>query len=462
VLPLTRRGLDRRILRLALPAAGSSMVLIIHRAVDLAWIRELGTDAVAALTVSTISVWMLAAAGWLVGMGLTALVARYSGAERRDAAGYVGAQGLRWAALLGLLTGVLGWFLAPVIFIAADAEPEVLAAGLPYTRIYWGAAVFVLLQFSSDAIFRAHGNTKTPFKIAIATLLLNVVLDPLLIWGFGPIPAMGVPGAALATGIAALSGAGFGILALLRHRHLQRAQPAESEMRFDDTTRLGTPGGLGFDRAILFRIARVGMPTFVANILFDAILLVMLRIATEAGGPAAQAGLGIGHTGEGIAYVLCLGWAAAASALVGRHMGARQVRAAEKAAWRCALQCAALCLVWSLVLLIFAEQIAGLFAKDAAAQAYAVSYFRIVSLCLVPQAFEIVLDGAFGGAGKTVPPMVIGVLFSAARIPLSWWAAFDLGMGVEGIWWVICITAALRGVVVAYWFSRGTWKSRSV
>jgi Na+-driven multidrug efflux pump len=213
---------------------------------------------------------------------------------------------------------------------------------------------------------------------------------------------------------------------------------------------------------LFLRIARVGTPTFAASLLFNLILLELLRVASAVGGPAAQAGLGIGHTGEGMAYVLCLGWSAAASSLVGRHMGAGQLKTAEKAAWRAAFQCGALCLVWGVVLFVFADEIAWLFAKDAAAQVHAASYFQIVALCLVPQAYELVLDGAFGGAGMTIPPMVVGISLSLLRIPLSWWAAFELGLGVEGIWWVICITAAVRGVIVAWWFSRGTWKTRSV
>lgn len=438
------------------------MVLVIHRAVDMAWIRELGTDAVASLTISTVSVWMYAAVGWLVAMGLGALVARYSGAGRKAAAGYVAVQGLRWAAVLGLLCSVVGWFIAPLLFRVAEALPEVRAAGLVYTRIYWVGGAFVLMQFACDSIFRAHGNTKTPFKIAAVALLLNVLLDPLLIWGWGPVPAWGVPGAALATVLAAVAGASLSFLALLRAGHLRKAQPPETEMRFHEATRVGRAGLLGLDGAVFRRMARVGTPTFAASLLFNLILLELLRIASAAGGPAAQAGLGVGHTGEGIAYVLCLGWSAAANSLVGRHMGAGQIRAAEKAAWRSALQCAALCLAWALVLFVFADGLAWLWAKDAAAQGYAASYFRIVSLCLVPQAFELVLDGAFGGAGMTVPPMVIGTTLSFARIPLSWWAVFDLGLGVEGIWWVICITAAVRGILVAYWFSRGTWKTRTV
>ncbi len=459
---IARRSLDRRILALALPAVGSYMVLVIHRAVDMAWIRALGTDALASFTVSTVSTWMLHAVGALVVMGLTALVARYVGGIRASGARYVGAQGLRWAATLGLACGVAGWFCAPLFFTGAAAEPHVTDVGIAYTRLYWAGAVFVLLQLGCDAVFRGHGNTATPFKIAMVSLLANVGLDPLLIWGWGPIPAMGVPGAALATVLASLIGGGLGTVALLRHGHLQRARPPDEELRLDDATRLGMPKLLGLDGSIFRRMARIGTPQMTMSALFNLILIAMLAIAQRAGGPPAQAGLGIGWTGEGIAYVVCLGWAAASASLVGRFLGARQPQRAERAAWRAALQCASLNLVMGVVLFVFADEIAWAFAKGPDAQAYAASYFRIVALCLVPQAYEVVIGGAFGGAGMTVPPMIVGVTLAAARIPLAWFAAFELGMGVDGIWWTICITAALRGVLLGLWFAHGTWKTRTV
>jgi len=456
------RSLDRRILALALPAAGSILVQVIHRMVDMAWLRSLGTDAVAALTIATVSVWTYAAIGWFVAMGLTALTARYSGAMRAAGSRYVGAQGLGWAATLGVACAVAGWFVAPLFFQASQADPAVRAAGLAYTRIYWGGGAFVLLQFGGDAIFRGHGNTRTPFKIAVLTLLLNVGLDPLLIWGWGPIPRLGVAGAGVATILATVIGASLLLVALLRAGHLQRARPPDEELRFDTSTRLGRPGVLGLDRSILRRMARVGTPSMCASLFFNLILLEMLRVAHAAGGSAAQAGLGVGHQGEGIAFVICLGWAGAASALVGRRMGAGQIVAAQHAAWRAVWQCCWLCLAWALVLFFFADPLAAVWAQEAGAQVHAASYFRIVGLCLVPQAVGLVIDGAFSGAGLTMPPMVTGLVFAGARVPLAWWAAFDLGWGVEGIWVVITVTAALRGVAVGWWFTRGTWKTRTV
>ncbi len=469
--------LDRRIIALAVPAAGSSLLLVVHRAVDMAFCEQLGTEAIAALTVSTISVWIYAALGMLAGMGLTALVARYAGAGRVEAGGYVARQGMLWAFVIGLGAAAVGVVAAPLLFQAAQASPQVTSSGIGHARIYWAGGAFVMVQVAGDAVFRGHGNTRTPFRVAVVALTCNVVLDPILIFGWGPIPALGVPGAAWATILAAVLSAVLIVHALRSAGHLHKPRPPDDALRFDARTPLGRPGLLGLDPSVLRRVARVGLPTALASLCFNLIYLVLVRFAeqagraeagepgsasAEAGGAAAQAGLGIGHTGEGVAYVLGLGWASAAAALVGRRLGANDPEGAERAAWRAALQCATLCGLWSIVLFTLDEQIAGLFADEVAARDYAAAYYRIVAICLIPQAVELVLDGAFGGAGLTLPPTLIGITFSLARIPLAWLAAFELGWGVEGIWWVIMATAAARAFVVAFWFRRGTWKERSV
>ena len=452
----------RAILALALPASGSAALVMAHRLVDMAWVKSLGEAATSALGVAMISVWLFSAFGALIGTGLTALAARYSGAGREDGAGYVASQGLRWALVLGLGGGVVGWFVAPVVYAAAGASEATAAHGTAYTRIYWGGGATILLQMGCDAIFRAHGNTRTPFLIGFFSLGLNVLLDPLLIFGWGPIPALGVAGA----GLAHVSSFGVGVLlsirALRRRGHLRAARPSDAELRFVETTRLGAPAFLGLDRAVFARMARVGVPLTVTSLLFNLIYLALYALAYEAGGQAAQAGLGVGHNGEAVAFVVGLGWASAAAALVGRSLGAGRPDEAERYAWTAAWQCAFLCGVWGLVIFVFDRTIAGLLVDSPEGLRYGSAYLRIVALCLAPQALELVLDGAFGGAGMTVPPLVIGGTFSLLRIPLAAVAVLVWGLGAEAIWVVISVTAGLRGIACALWFARGTWKTRTV
>ncbi len=452
----------RAVLALALPAAGSAALVLVHRAVDMAWLKTLGEDATAALSVGMISIWLFSAVGALVGTGLTALVARYVGAARPEGAAYVASQGLRWAAALGVLAGVVGYGLAPWIYRASHAAPGVEAAGTLYTRLYWGGGALILAQLAADAVFRAHGDARVPLRIGLLSVGLNVALDPLLIFGLGPLPALGVGGAALAHVLSYGAGLALSLRALRARGFLRAERPPDPVLRLQPGTRLGAPGLLGLDVAVFRRLTRVGVPLAVSSVLFNAIYLVLHRLADRADGPAAQAGLGIGHNGEGVAFVLGIGWSAAAASLVGRSLGAGRPEEAARYAWGAVRQCAALCGLWALVLLAAAEPIAGLFTESPRALAHGAAYLRIVALCLPFQALELVLDGAFGGAGLTVPPLLISGTFSLLRIPLAAWAVLELGWGPAGLFAVISLTAALRGLACAAWFARGTWKTRAV
>ena len=458
--------LDRTIIRLALPAAASGALQLVHATVDMFWVGKLGTEALAALAIATMTVWMFLSIGSLMAMGITALVARYVGSGRRAAAAYVAHQGLLWSAAAGLLAAALGYVLARPIYAATNATPAVASMGVAYTRIFWGGGAFLLLQVAADAAWRGYGNTRIPLLAGGVALVLNVVLDPLLIHGFGPVPALGVAGAAWATVLATVVGVVLVVGALVRHGRVQATRPPDEELRLAPTTRLGQPGRLGLDSAVFRRIARVGAPVAASGLFFTGIYLVLHNIASAAGGSAAQAGLGVGHRGEGVAWVVCGGWAAAASSLVGQRLGAGQPDAAARAAWRCVLHAVALCAAWGLLLMLAADPIAAFLtggeADAAAARGHAVSYFLIVGLVLGPQAIEFVLDGAFGGAGQTLPPFLISSFFSVARIPLAWVAAFPLGLGVHGIWWAISLTALLRGLIAGAWFARGRWKTQTV
>jgi putative MATE family efflux protein len=457
-------GLTREVVALAGPAVASGLVLMGYQWTNQYWVGRLdSTPAVAALSVATFSTWAFNALSSLVGVGLSALVARYVGAGRPGSAAWVASQGLRWAVALWALVAALGVAVAPWIFEEVGSSAEAARMGTSYVRLSFGLGVGTALQVACESVFRAHGDSRTPFVVSACGLVANAILDPILIWGWGPVPALGLPGSAVATAAATAGAAAVAVLLLRRRGFLSRVRPPDDELRLHAATPL-RPGPLpGLDLSVVRRVARVGMPVAVSGAAFVAIYFFVSRVVNDAGGDAAQAGLGVGLRGEQVAFFLGNGFGLAAASLVGRRLGAGSPEGAARAAWRAALLCAVACAAWSLCLLAFSRPLAALFVPTpGAARDHAVAYFLVVSWCLVPQCFEVVLDGAFGGAGLTVPPMLISIAITVTRIPLARWAAFDLGLGVPGIWWTIAATAALRGVVVAVWFARGTWKTRTV
>jgi putative MATE family efflux protein len=465
--PGSPRSLTREVLDLAAPAVLSGFVQMAYHWVNQAWVGRLpdGTTATAALSVASYTVWAFHALTMLLGVGLTALVGRYAGGGRQAVARWVAAQGLRWSIVLSAVAGVVGILLAPWVFSVAHVSEAAAADGTGYVRLFYLFGFSTFLQVACDAVWRGHGTTRVPLVTSALGLALNAALDPILIFGWGPVPAMGVEGAAVATAIAATCAAALSLAWLRSRGLLSSVRPPDEEVRLSRATPLAPGPVPALDASVLLRLVRVGLPVALSGLFFVAVYLGLARIVARAGGDAAQAGLGVGIRGEQVAYFLTQGFAMAAGALVARRLGAGAPDAAERAAWRATALASVGCLVWSVLILAVPEVLARLFlpgAADAAARAHAVEYYRLVALCLVPQCWEGVLDGAFGGAGLTVPPMIVSMTLTGARIPLAHWAAFDLGHGVTGIWVVIVVTAALRGIVTAVWFARGTWKRRPV
>lgn len=462
---------DRTLLRLALPAIGSGLITVSYNWIDTyfvghidnAYLRE---AAVAALTISWFTVWIFSSLGSLIDVGLTALVGRYVGAGKIAGAAYAAGQGLRTCIGLCVPAAILGWIAAPLVFsatsTAAVADPVMVFEGTAYIRIYWIGGFVVLIDRACSAIYRGHGNTWTPFVVSLGGLALNWILNPIFIYGRGDFEGLGAPGAALATIIAQMTSAVVGVWLLTRLNWIDAKKPPEDKLRLTATTTLSYPRVCGLDLNIVVRVCRVGVPMSVAGILFSVLYLWLSRIVAEAGGTAALAGLGIGLRGESVAFLCCSGYSVAAASLVGRQLGAGRADRAASLAWRAVLHAAVASGIWAVVLLFFHREVAALFIPGGNALDHASSFLSIIAFCLVPLAVDIVLQGAFSGAGMTIPPMVTSIVLTLVRIPLSIFAVTTLDLGTEGIWWVISLTAIARGGVQAWWFLRGTWKTRSV
>jgi putative MATE family efflux protein len=272
----------------------------------------------------------------------------------------------------------------------------------------------------------------------LVSVALTLVLDPLLILGLGPFPRLGIAGAAIATiftrGAAALMGLGIAI-----------------------RRRLVSLGRVRLESILL--VCRVGLPTAATGVMFSVIYVVLTRTTTLFGTPALAA-LGIGHRVESWLFMIGVGFGAATAAIVGQNLGAGRPDRAERAGWIATYYCTALGVVAFALELSFPRQFAGLFTTDAAVIDEAARYLRIVAISQLAVCSEVVLEGALGGAGETVPPMISSTLLTASRIPLAAWAAARLGSA--GIWWVISLTAIARGLAMAALWRGGRWKRRSL
>jgi len=202
-------------------------------------------------------------------------------------------------------------------------------------------------------------------------------------------------------------------------------------------------------------IVRVGLPTAVTGVVFSNIYVFLTRTTTKFGTPALAA-LGVGHRVESWSYMIGIGFGAAAAAIVGQNLGAKQVDRAERAAWIATGFAMTLGLIAAIAEYSLATTFAAVFTNDPAVIAESARYLRIGAVSTLFAGAELVLEGALGGAGDTLPPMITSTVLTALRIPLAAWAASR--WGTTGIWWTISLTALGRGVAMMGLWKWGRWK----
>lgn len=436
---LVTDSLRATILRVALPAVASSLLMTIFSSVDAFWVgTRVGSAALAAVSTSLFWIWMIVSFAEMIGVGLTAVAARRHGERRRTEAARLSGDALIFSVLLGVVVAAIGVLALPHLFALMETPSDVTALGTSYLRTYLLGTPLIYGFFAVDATFRASGDTRTPFVLLLASVAITLVLDPALLLGLGPFPRLGIPGAAIAT--IGTRGAAFimGIGIAMRRGLLQVGR-----VRW----------------ASIAAVCRVGLPTAITGSMFSLVYVVLTRTTTRFGTPALAA-LGIGQRVESWLFMIGVGFGAATAAIVGQNIGAGRTDRASRAGWMATGYCTLLGVIAFALELGIPRQFASLFTSDPAVLAEAVKYLRIASVSQLAVCAEIVLEGALGGAGETVPPMLSSTALTASRIPLAGWAADRWGS--MGIWGIISFTAIGRGVAMATLWRWGRWRRRSI
>ena len=432
-------SLPRTIVRVALPAIASTVLMTLFTSIDTYWVgTRVGPDGLAAVSTSVFWIWVVVSIAEMVSIGLTAVAARRYGEGRPEEGARTAGDALVFALVVGALVAVLGLLALEACFAIMHTPPAVTALGLRYLGTYLVGAPLIFGFFVVDAAFRASGDSRTPFVLLATSVAITLVLDPVLIMGLGGAPRLGVMGAAIATVATRAVAFALGLLIAVRRGLLRVGRPR--------------PGRIA-------AIARVGLPTAATGVLFSLVYVVMTRTTTQFGTPALAA-LGIGHRVESWLFMIGVGAGAATAAIVGQSLGARRPDRAERAGWLAVGFCTALGAVVCVLELAFPEWFAGIFSNDAAVITEGARYLRIVAISQLFVCAEIVLEGALGGAGHTVPPMLTSTAITLARVPLA--ASAAALWGSSGIWWVISLTAIARALGMVLLWRAGGWKRKSL
>jgi putative MATE family efflux protein len=289
-----------------------------------------------------------------------------------------------------------------------------------------------------DSIFRARGDTRTPFYLQVIGVGTNVLGNGLAVFHFD----------AGVTGIACSTVVSRGVWFLIGFWLLRRGQVGLTLSR--------RPGGWA-DLPLWRSIVKVSYPVAARTALFGLIYQFVSRIAAGFG-TAAQNGLGVGIRLEGLCFFILVGFSMAAGPMVGQNLGARKPDRAERAAWTTVGMSLIPAFVFTGIFLLVPRWLMGLLADDPGSISHGTDYLMIVSFSMAFMAVEVVLAQAFVGAGDTLPPAVVDIPITAMRVPLAWWFASSLRWGAVGIWLVISGTAVARGVCMGLWFRVGHWK----
>ncbi len=439
---ITEGSISKGIFQLALPAMVSMVSIMLYEFVDLFWIGKLGAEAVAALGASAFVVWTIKSLSSCVASGLNALIARNAGAKNFKRVQMWASQGLVLTFLFSILIAGLTYVANLFLFQLLGLEPEVAQMAQQYTLILTLGLIFIYASISIDNIFRAMGNTFIPMIIIVSSLALNAILDPFFIFGWLGFPKMGMPGAALASAISHV--VAFGLLFL-------KLPSVKIKLKFDLTA--------FFKNAL--EILRIGTPIGALGAIFSIIYIVLSKNIAYFG-TIPMAAISVAHRIEGIPFFIAFGFSTAVSIVVGQNLGAGKSDRAEKGAHLSLAYAGSFLFLISICFILYGKSILSFFINDQAVIDEGYRYLFAIAIFEVFLAFEVILEGAFTGAGDTKPPFLISIPLTFLRIPLAYYFSITLNYGVAAIWWVISFTMFLKGVTFFLWFQRGKWKEKRI
>lgn len=442
----TSGSIGRAIFLLSVPMILEMLMESVFALVDIIYVSRVGISAVATVGLTESLVTLVYAVAIGLSMGATAMVARRVGEKDDEGAQRVAVQAIILGVLVAIIVGVFGFFYAKELLGLMGAEADVIESGFRYTQILLASNVSILLLFLINAIFRGAGEASIAMWLLVFSNGLNIILDPILIFGWGPIPGFGVTGAAMAT----VTGRSLAVLAQLSILFFGWSRIKISIKLF--VLNLG----------VMFRLVKVSLGGIGQFIIGTSSWVVLMRIMSEFGTDVI-AGYTIAI--RVMLFTLMPGWGMsnAAATLVGQNLGAKQPLRASKSVWITAKYNAYFMLTVSIVYLLWAPLIVSWFNADSDVVYYGGLSLRVMAAGYVFYAYGMVLTQAFNGAGDTSTPTVINfICFWLFQLPIAYFTAIVLGWGPKGV--LIAITSAevLIAIISMWWFQKGKWKTVEV
>lgn len=433
---LTSGDILKTLTKLALPIMGTSFIQMAYNLTDMLWIGRVGSNAVAAVGTVGFFLWFAQAVIALSRIGAEVYVAQSLGEKDEESARTFAINAVQLNILLALIYGIMLFaFRHQLIAFFRLGEEYVVNMAVLYMSYIVFAIPFNFINPVLTGIFNGAGISKIPFKINAIGLFLNILLDPLLIFGYGPFPELGVKGAALATIFSQLIVTVVFLIVMKRH----------TEIYFK--INIFQKPSIKSIRTIL----KIGFPVAIQSGIFSFIGMVLGRIIAVYG-PMAIAVQKVGSQLESLSWMTAGGFSTALSAFVGQNYGAKKYDRIIKG-YKAAISTASIIGIFATVLFIFfAEPIFKVFIPEKDVVVMGVVYLQILGASQWFMAIEITTQGAFNGLGKTITPSIVGVVFNALRIPAAYLLSAYTVLGLNGIWLSISISSVLKGAILTSLF----------
>lgn len=432
---ITQGSILKALFRLAIPIMGTSFVQMAYNLIDMIWIGKVGTEAVAAVGTAGFFTWLAGAFILVPKIGAEVGVAQSTGqGDMNEVKKYI-KYSIQMVICLAFVYGlIMIVFRKGLIGFFNLGDEKIVQDAISYLVIVSIGFVFYFINPVFTAIFNGYGDSKTPFIINSIGLITNLILDPLLIFGIGPFPRLGVEGAAIATVIAQAVATFVFIIKARKSLDI-----------FSDIHLFQKP-----DTEHISKITKLGLPTAIQSGLFSIIAMVIARIIAD-WGPTPIAVQKVGSQIEAVSWMTAGGFQSAMSTFIGQNYGAGKWERVNKG-YYIGMAIVSVIGVLATALLFFGgRDLFAIFIQEEEAIQYGIQYLKILSLAQFFMCLEITTAGAFNGLGKTVPPSIVGVGFNLLRIP----AAIILSstsLGLNGIWWAISISSVFKGIVLVAWY----------
>jgi len=439
----TTGSINRAVFLLAIPMILEMIMEGIFSIVDAYLVSKVSEEAFATVVLTETMASLIYAIAVGISIAATAMVSRRIGEKNPQAAADAAGQAILLGVGLSILISIIGILFPAEILGIMGASESVIAQGTGFTRIFLGSNIVIMLLFILNGVFRGAGNAAIAMRVLIIANLLNIMLDFILIFGAGPIPALGVTGAAIATTIGRGTAVCYQLYVLFSDQGIIKLTIKHLKSNWD----------------ILKKLANVAATGSGQHLIGSASWIFLMMLIADYGTETVN-GYGIAIRVIMFTFLPAWGIANSAATLIGQNLGAKLPERAEKSVWRAGYLNMAFLSIVAVIYLIWAEFFIGIFSKNPAVLEVGVECLRVFSLSYPVFALGMVIIQSFGGAGDTrTPTMINFVVFWLVQIPLAYTLAQTLSWEASGVYWALVISEYLWAGFAIYIFRQGKWKA---